>query len=122
MSKLNDIFKKVAELEKNAQEVKLGMHEVELTKIDDYTKKLFNVLGNKITEYENLINQTIKAKDLLKKTYDKINKEGDQLYAEYDVKARELGIAMNDIPNFRKMWEAKTFTSEAYYNAIEKKL
>lgn len=122
MNKMNKILKMISKMESNVNEVKLAKYEVELNKIDDYTKKLFNTLGTKITEYENLFNQTIKAKDLLKKTYDKINKEGNELHDKYNDKARELGIAMNDIPNFRKMWEAKTFTSEAYYNAIEKKL
>jgi hypothetical protein len=30
MNKLNDIFKMISQMEKNAEEVKLGKHEVEL--------------------------------------------------------------------------------------------
>jgi hypothetical protein len=38
MNKLNDIFKKIAKMEQNAQEVKLGKHEVKLAMIDDLVK------------------------------------------------------------------------------------
>jgi len=118
MNTLKTVFGKLFK-----EETQLASHEVELaTAIDDYYKKLTTTVGNKITEYENLLQQIIKAKDLLKKTYDKVNKEGDLLYADYDKKARELGIAMNDIPNFKKMWDAKTFISDSYYSAIEKQL
>ena len=42
MNKLNDIFKMISQMEKNAEEVKLGMHEVELTGIADKALKLFD--------------------------------------------------------------------------------
>jgi hypothetical protein len=35
MNKLNDIFKMISQMEKNAEEVKLGKHEVELSAIND---------------------------------------------------------------------------------------
>ena len=35
MNKLNDIFKMISQMEKNAEEVKLGKHEVELSVKDD---------------------------------------------------------------------------------------
>ena len=35
MNKLNDIFKMISQMEKNAEEVKLGKHEVELSLVDD---------------------------------------------------------------------------------------
>jgi hypothetical protein len=34
MNKLNDIFKMISQMEKNAEEVKLGKHEVELGSLD----------------------------------------------------------------------------------------
>ena len=48
MNKLNEIFKKVAELEKNAQEVKLGIH-VELALTDDI-KAVANKIKAEVTE------------------------------------------------------------------------
>jgi hypothetical protein len=35
MNKLNDIFKMISQMEKNAEEVKLGKHEVKLGLVDD---------------------------------------------------------------------------------------
>ena len=38
MNKLNDIFKMISQMEKNAEEVKLGKHVVELGLMQDYDK------------------------------------------------------------------------------------
>ena len=122
MKKLNNIFKMISQMEKNANEVNLGAHEVELNKIEDLYKKLTTTLLTSITNYEDSITQITKDKSNLQKSFDKINKEQKQLYAEYDVKARELGLALNDIPGFKKMYDALLFAEEKYYNAIEKKL
>jgi tRNA G26 N,N-dimethylase Trm1 len=40
MNKLNDIFKKVAQMEQNANEVKLGTHKIELGVLQDIEKEL----------------------------------------------------------------------------------
>jgi hypothetical protein len=39
MNKLNDIFKMISQMEKNAEEVKLGKHEVQLSLVDDIQKE-----------------------------------------------------------------------------------
>ena len=118
-----DTIEKLKELiRKHENETKLGKHEVELNKIEDLYKKITTTLLTSITNYENSITQIIKDKTNLQKSFDKINKEQKQLYAEYDSKARELGLALNDIPGFKKMYDALLFAEQKYYDAIEKKL
>lgn len=115
---IKDITEKV--MIKLAEQEMLSSHKINLSLVDDYYKKLNTSLGTAITNYENLLTQITKEKDKLKKVYDKINNEGNLLYKEYDIKARELGVAMNDIPNFKKMWEFKTYLTDLYYKIIEK--
>jgi hypothetical protein len=118
MTKEEKIISKLYE----AKKVELGTHKIELGKIEDLYKKLTTTLLTSITDYDNSINQINKDKSNLQKLFDKINKEQKQLYAEYDVKARELGLALNDIPGFKKMYDALLFAEEKYYSAIEKKV
>ena len=107
MNKLNDIFKKVAELEKNANEVKLGKYEVELAGIADKALKLFdsfrdsqlqntvdlkNQLDEQIKKYNKKVDDTTKK-------YREIEK-GEYLsaYTKITEMARELGIAPAEVP------------------------
>ena len=98
----------------------LKSNKIELNAIDDYYKKLDTKLGTAITNYQNLFNSISKEKEKLKKLYQSIDNEGNQLYKEYDIKARELGLALNEIPNFKKMFDFKTYIAKAYYDIIEK--
>jgi hypothetical protein len=54
MNKLNDIFKMISQMEKNAEEVKLGKHEVELSAINDLetlVNKSRSVEGEMVENY-----------------------------------------------------------------------
>ena len=54
MNKLNDIFKMISQMEKNAEEVKLGKHEVELSAINDLetlVNKSRSVSGEMVDNY-----------------------------------------------------------------------
>jgi hypothetical protein len=106
----------------NKNRVDLGSHNIELNKLQDLYKKLTDNLLTSITNYEDKINLISKEKTALQKTFDKINSEQKKVYAEYDVKARELGLALNDIPDFKKMYDALLFVEDKYYKAIDKKL
>jgi hypothetical protein len=83
--------------------VKLESQLVELNKIEDLYKSITTTLFTNIEKYEKSINEIVKEKNNLKKVFDKINNEQKKVSAEYDVKARELGLVLNDIPNFKKM-------------------
>jgi predicted nucleic acid-binding Zn-ribbon protein len=96
--------------------VKLDSQLVELNKIEDLYKSITTTLFTNIEKYENSINEIVKEKNNLKKVFDK------KVYAEYDVKARELGLALNDIPNFKKMYDSLLFAEDKYYKVIEKSI
>jgi hypothetical protein len=49
MNKLNDIFKMISQMEKNAEEVKLGMHEVQLSALDNLEKK-FKAVNKELSD------------------------------------------------------------------------
>lgn len=107
MNKLNDIFKKVAELEKNAQEVKLAKYEVELAGIADKALKLFDSFR------DNQLQSTVDLKNQLDEQIKKYNKKVDDTtkkyreiekgeylsaYTKITEMARELGIAPAEVP------------------------
>ncbi len=74
MNKLNSIFKKVAELEKNANEVKLGMN-VELGAIEDVSKEitiLMDELLNAKAKYSNAVTEIRAKADKTINSYGKI--------------------------------------------------
>lgn len=101
MNKLNDIFKMISQMEKNAEEVKLGKHEIELSAIND----LENLLKNNGTIYtqflaaDNLIKPNLqKAQDEAKKAFSLLNKYIDgvestkQIINKLETQLKELGI------------------------------
>ena len=102
--------------------VKLESQLVELNKIEDLYKSITTTLFTNIEKYEKSINEIVKEKNNLKKVFDKINNEQKKVSAEYDVKARELGLVLNDIPNFKKMYDSLLFAEDQYYKLIEKQI
>jgi hypothetical protein len=104
MNRLNEIFKKVAELEKNANEVKLGMH-VELS---DYVEVVgaYNAIEK---NYNTILKQTQTARAELKKAVESLqeqqnltNKFNDSLI-QFEKKAKDLGIDWKTaMPEFTK--------------------
>ena len=121
MNKLNSIFKKVAELEKNANEVKLAKHEVELAGIADKALKLFdsfrdNQLQNTI-DLKNQLDEQIKKYnkkvDDTTKKYREIEK-GEYLsaYTKITEMARELGIAPAEVPQLLDLEKKYNFNGQ----------
>jgi chromosome segregation ATPase len=117
MNKLNSIFKKVAELEKNAQEVKLGMH-VELALVDDINSnsKKANDLISKVEQLENEFSIAEKRiQDLRKQlnTYKAPAKSlTDSLSNDLEkmaVQSKELGIDFNSIPAYKNGKQSYAF-------------
>jgi predicted nuclease with TOPRIM domain len=121
MNKLNDIFKMISQMEKNAEEVKLGMHEVELTGIADKALKLFdsfrdNQLQNTV-DLKNQLDEQIKkynkkVDDTIKK-YREIEK-GEYLsaYTKITEMARELGIAPAEVPQLLDLQKKYNFNGQ----------
>lgn len=104
MNKLNSIFKKVAELEKNAQEVKLGMHEVELAIPDKLISTLKNsqkLMNDYVSYFKQIVNLNNNAKELLqlvKNDKELILSEQSRILAL----VKELGMNTNDLPYLKE--------------------
>ena len=107
MNKLNDIFKKVAELEKNAQEVKLGMH-VELASIKelqtatDIMKKFEPDVQKIVNVFEQKVNEVNKAFVALRNErnifYVWANNEAPARIRDFEKAAKALGLEVNNLP------------------------
>lgn len=91
MNKLNDIFKMVSQMEKNANEVKLGMHKVELGAIDDVNKEIKLLMDEILTakaKYQNSVNELRAKAD---KTINSYSKVQDKLI-KIEKQMNDLGI------------------------------
>ena len=95
MNRLNDIFKKIAKMEQNAQEVKLGKHEVELGSIDDLNKVLEeikgagrNVAATGRKSVSALVNTTLPIIDTTRKKIEQARKDYDLISKQ----AKDLGV------------------------------
>lgn len=128
MNKLNSIFKKVAELEKNANEVKLGMHEVELAGIADKAFKLFDSFR------DNQLQNTVDLKNQLDEQIKKYNKKVDDTtkkfreiekgeylsaYTKITDMARELGVAPAEVPQLLDL-QKKYFANDQWVRDLKK--
>jgi hypothetical protein len=95
MNKLNDIFKKIAKMEQNAQEVKLGKHEVELGSIDNLNKVLEEIKGAGRSvaatgrkSVSALVNTTLPIIDTTRKKIEQARKDYDLISKQ----AKDLGV------------------------------
>ena len=107
MNKLNNIFKKVAELEKNAQEVKLGMN-IELASIKelqtatDIMKKFEPDVQKIVDVFEQKVNEVNKAFVALRNErnifYVWANNEAPARIRDFEKAAKALGLEVNNLP------------------------
>ena len=119
MKKLNNIFKMVSQLEKNAEEVKLGKHEIELGLVDDLKAEInknLPIVINSINELyadanklKTLFEGALKQKSDIEKRYesnkklsaDTIGKLNNQFDAIKKM-SKELGIDVATIPAYKE--------------------
>jgi len=94
MNKLNNIFKKIAELEKNANEIKLAKHEVELSDYVDVVSSFTQLEKN----YNTILKESAIARTTLKKAVELIQQQQvltnnfNENIINFDKKAKDLGI------------------------------
>ena len=111
MNKLNDIFKMISEMEKNAEEVKLGKHEVELSTVQTIID--YSIKANKIvSDVDKLEAEFTKAEkrilDLRKQfnSYKENSKIATDVLSGELIKlvkqSKELGIDFNSIPAYKE--------------------
>ena len=119
MNKLNNIFKMVSQLEKNAEEVKLAKHEIELGLVDDLKAQInknLPIVINSINELyadanklKTLFEGALKQKSDIEKRYesnkklsaDTIGKLNNQFDAIKKM-SKELGIDVATIPTYKE--------------------
>jgi hypothetical protein len=119
MKKLNNIFKMVSQLEKNAEEVKLAKHEIELGLVDDLKAEInknLPIVINSINELyadanklKTLFEGALKQKSDIEKRYesnkklsaDTIGKLNNQFDAIKKM-SKELGIDVATIPAYKE--------------------
>jgi len=122
MKKLNNIFKMISQMEKNANEVNLGTHEVELGLVEDLKtqfNKYFSVDNMDVLELE-----IIDAVKKLNANYVASTKEFeafDKIYNEFRKKALELGVEIpKDVIQYKdeifKFMKAATEQHKKYLN------
>ena len=128
MNKLNNIFKMVSQIEKNANEIKLAKHEVELSGIADKALKSFDSFMN--TQLQNTIDLKTQVDDLIKKYNKKVDdttkkfkeiEKGEYLtaYTKITEMARELGVAPVEIPQLKEL-ERKYYFNNDYVRELKK--
>jgi hypothetical protein len=105
MNKLNNIFKMVSQLEKNAEEVKLAKHEIELGSIQDVFNKIENINNETKKSFEIIM----KAKSLIsnaKNSENAIIKEYQSAYVELiklSKTVKDLGLPTLEIDDKLKL-------------------
>lgn len=88
MKKLNNIFKMISQMEKNANEVNLGAHEVELSLVDDIkaaSKKYMPLWAKANSDYASAIVN-------LKAALEVVN-QVEQLVSKGESQVKELGLS-----------------------------
>ena len=123
MNKMNNIFKKIAELEKNANEVKLGKHEVELNLVDDLKTSIskvssldsiVNTMSSNADKTNKLFINALAQKEIILKNYndnrktsENLNKELNLLFKTINTQAKDLGININELTVYKEFLKAK---------------
>jgi small nuclear ribonucleoprotein (snRNP)-like protein len=118
----------VSQLEKNANEVKLGKYQVELSGIADKALKSFDSFMN--TQLQNTIDLKTQVDDLIKKYNKKVDdttkkfkeiEKGEYLtaYTKITEMARELGVAPVEIPQLKEL-ERKYYFNNDYVRELKK--
>ena len=128
MKKLNNIFKMISQMEKNANEVNLGAHEIELAQPTDVIKGYTAQANDVVKQFDNEYKQAVlKVQDIVVKYNDKIGgiaNEFDGQVKAYEQKVKELGIDYTSTP-FAKIAETmrKSIVGKApYFKSILDKL
>jgi predicted nuclease with TOPRIM domain len=128
MKTMNNILKMISKMESNANEVKLGKHEVELSGIADKALKTFDSFR------DNQLQNTVDLKNQLDEQIKKYNKKVDDTtkkfreiekgeyltaYTKITDMARELGVAPAEVPQLLEL-ERKHNANGQYVRDLKK--
>jgi methyl-accepting chemotaxis protein len=131
---MNNILNKIAQMERNAEEIKLATHKVELSLIDDVIslQKMVKERISLIDKATNEINKTIALKDKLiseaKTTLNVLNtntnevnlliKQITQSEVNLTKVARELNLNVREIPEMKMLLDLKTEMTNKFKNEL----
>ena len=131
---MNNILNKIAQMERNAEEIQLASHKVELSLIDDVIslQKMVKERISLIDKATNEINKTIALKDKLiseaKTTLNVLNtntnevnlliKQITQSEVNLTKVARELNLNVREIPEMKMLLNLKTEMANKYKNEL----
>jgi hypothetical protein len=116
MKKVNNILKMISKMESNANEVKLGKHEVELALIDDLNKSLAEASKNEADYYSNFkskLNSVIIEARETEIKYNVLLSNINEPIFQMEKQAKELGLDIKSTPVYKK--------SQDTIKAIEKR-
>jgi len=102
-------------------ETKLASQEYKLAtvKLDDLKSEIIRTMQDGIAYYEKTKKEFENSKVQLTKRYEYLDKKASKTLDEYSAKARELGIAPNEIPNLKNMWDTMTEYGNIYRKIIK---
>lgn len=105
MKKLNNIFKMISQMEKNANEVNLGAHEIELAYIDNLNKAIAEGSKNEssyYSEFKTELNKVIiKAREIEIK-YNVLASNINEPIFQMEKQAKELGLDIKATDYYKK--------------------
>ena len=105
MKKLNNIFKMISQMEKNANEVNLGAHKVELAFIDNLNKAIAEGAKNEANYYSDFkteLNKVIiKAREIEIK-YNVLASNINEPIFQMEKQAKELGLDIKATDYYKK--------------------
>jgi len=105
MKKLNNIFKMISQMEKNANEVNLGTHEINLSIKEDAAKLVSSYYGLTDTinsKYSAISKEVRVLNDKINETV-KVSNEIPSVISKYEQLAKELGIDINNIQELKDL-------------------
>ena len=119
---MNNILKMISKMESNANEVKLGKYQVELSIKDDASKLVtsyFGLTDNVDSKYSAITKEVRGLIDKIDEAI-KVSNEMPAVISKYEQLAKELGIDVNNIEELKDMKLA--VKDAAQYKALSTKL
>lgn len=101
---MNNILNKIAQMERNAEEIKLESHKVELAGINDLkkiiaeTRKNLDGFNKLNTQTQSLAKSTIEAANVFQSSREKMY----VLMQQLEKQAKELGLEITSTPDFKE--------------------
>lgn len=113
---MNNILNKIAQMERNAEEIKLESHKVELSSIKEMNdaikilksneadaEKVANLYEDKVNEARKQYQALVQERNAI---YTWVNNEAPAILGDFEKKAKELGLDPNAVPEVKefKKW------------------